>query len=101
MSVYKKREKCAICNSTELHIILDYGNVPLAGHFPKEGELDDIDKYHLGLQYCDNCNLMQTNSTIDADTLFKDYRYLSSVGLQKHFDNYTEYLIDTFNLDSD
>jgi SAM-dependent methyltransferase len=100
MLVYNVRKKCAICGSVELHNILDYSDVPLAGHFPKKEELENINKYHLALQYCDNCNLMQTNSTINADVLFKDYRYLSSVGLQNHFNAYTEFLIDKFNLDA-
>jgi len=100
MSVYNVRKKCAICGNVELNKILDYGDVPLAGNFPKKDELENIDKYHLALQYCNNCNLMQTNSTINADILFKDYRYLSSVGLQNHFNDYAEFLIDKFNLDT-
>lgn len=100
MSVYKKRTKCAVCGSEDLHTILDYGEVPLAGFFPKKEQLNDINKYHLGLQYCGDCHLMQTNSTIDADELFKDYRYLSSVGLQKHFNEYSDFLIEKFRLNS-
>jgi len=101
MSEYNKRTECAICGSHDLETILDYGEVPLAGYFPKEDQLDDIKKYNLGLQYCTQCHLIQTNSTIDANVLFKDYRYLSSIGLQKHFNEYTEFLIDRFSLNSD
>jgi SAM-dependent methyltransferase len=100
MEEYKKRTKCAICNNNELEVLLDYGNVPLAGFFPKGEQLDNIKKYNLGLLYCDECHLMQTNSTIDADVLFKDYRYLSSIGLQKHFNEYSEFLIKRFSLNS-
>lgn len=101
MKEYNKRTECAICGNHELETILDYGNVPLAGFFPKENELEDITKYNLGLQHCTKCHLMQTNSTIDADVLFKDYRYLSSIGLQKHFNEYAEFLVDRFSLDGD
>jgi SAM-dependent methyltransferase len=100
MKEYKKRTNCAICGNEHLDTILDYGEVPLAGFFPKEDELKSIKKYNLGLQYCSDCHLMQTNSTIDPDVLFKDYRYLSSVGLQKHFDEYSNFLIDRFSLNN-
>lgn len=101
MEEYKKRTECAICGNHDLKTILDYGSVPLAGFFPKAEELGNITKYDLGLQYCGECHLMQVNSTIDADTLFKDYRYLSSIGLQKHFNEYTKFLIDRFSLSDD
>lgn len=99
MSEYKKRKECAICGNESLITIIDYGKVPLAGFFPKKEELNDIKKYDLGLQYCDVCNLMQTNSVIDANHLFKDYRYMSSVSLQNHFNQYAKYLVDKFKLD--
>lgn len=98
MSVYKKRVNCAICDGKDLHTILEYGEVPLAGFFPKKEELDSIPKYPLQLVVCGNCFLMQTDSVIDADHLFKDYRYLSSVSLQKHFNEYSKYLIKKFSL---
>lgn len=101
MSEYKKRKECVICGNSDLKNILDYGDVPLAGFFPKESELENIKKYNLGLEYCPKCHLMQTNSTIDANVLFKDYRYLSSIGLQKHFNEYSEFLVDKFNLDGE
>lgn len=101
MIEYNKRTKCAICGNHELETILDYGDVPLAGFFPKKTELNSVKKYNLALQYCDKCHLMQTNSTINADVLFKDYRYLSSIGLQKHFNEYAKFLIDRFSLNGD
>jgi len=98
MNEYKIRKKCAICDNKKLTTIVDYGNVPLAGFFPKKEELNDIKRYNLSLQYCNNCHLLQTNSVIDANILFKDYRYMSSVSLQKHFNEYAKYLYDKFNL---
>lgn len=99
MSEYKVRKNCAICGNKSLFTVLDYGKVPLAGFFPKKEELNKIDKYDLALLYCDNCKLMQTNSVIDANVLFKDYRYMSSVSLQNHFNEYAKYLVDRFKLD--
>lgn len=101
MNEYKKRLKCAICGNEEFITVLNYGDVPLAGFFPKEEQLNDIKNYELSLLYCSTCHLLQTNSIVDADYLFKDYRYLSSVSLQKHFNEYAKYLIENFNLNKD
>ena len=86
MSEYRKRECCASCESKQLKTILDLNDVPLAGYFPKEEELDNVSSYPLRLQFCNECTLVQTDSVIDPDTLFRDYRYLSSVGLTGHFE---------------
>ena len=100
MEEYKKRVECAICDTGDnLETIIEYGDVPLAGFFPREDEMYNVKKYDLALQYCTKCHLMQTNSTIDPDVLFKDYRYLSSIALQNHFDNYSDFLIKKFQLD--
>ena len=101
MKEYNKRIKCAICHNQKLDTILDYGDIQLAGNFPTYDEINYVKKYNLELQYCSNCHLIQTNSTINADTLFKDYRYLSSIGLQNHFNEYANFLSDRFNLNSD
>jgi len=85
MTKCKNREQCAICGNEKLHTIMEYGAVPLAGDFPAQDELGRDTKYDLNIQFCDKCSLLQTDSIIDADTLFKDYRYMSSVGLNNHF----------------
>lgn len=97
--VYKKRSSCAICKKNKsLHSILNYNEVPLAGDFPKKEEIGQCLKFNLELLFCDNCCLLQTNSIIDPDILFKDYRYMSSVGLSSHFNQVAAYLVDTFKL---
>ena len=48
--------------------------------------------------YCDKCKLVQTDSTVDPDFLFKDYRYISSVGMQEHFNEFANWLVNTQKL---
>ena len=96
--IYQKRQTCAICGNTARETILDYGDVPAAGSFPKENDRDHEPKYHLGLEFCHVCGLLQTNSILDADYLFKDYRYLSSIGLSKHFSELASLLVEEFDL---
>ena len=93
MKGYTKRTKCAVCGNKNLQQILNLKKVPLAGYFPTKSQLDDESSYPLELLFCDDCKLVQTDSVINPDILFKDYRYLSSVGLSNHF----EELADTLN----
>ena len=99
--IYQKRQTCAICGNGERETILDYGLVPAAGSFPTKDELGDEPKYHLGLEFCGTCGLLQTNSILDADYLFKDYRYMSSIGLSEHFSELASLLVEDFSLNSE
>lgn len=94
--MYNKRRKCASCSNEVLDYIHDFGEVPLAGNFPKKEEIESINSYQLSLMFCENCKLVQTNSVVSADILFSDYRYRSSVGLTKHFTDYTDWFIRKF-----
>lgn len=82
-SILTKRSSCSSCGNS-LHTIMDYGNVTLAGFFPSEPKPDAM-RFPLSLMVCSSCFLVQTDSTIDPDVLFKDYRYMSSIGLSGHF----------------
>ena len=84
-NIYEKRVKCSSCGNKNFHEILDLGLVPLAGYFPSKEELENESAYPLKLVFCNKCQLVQTDSVIDPDILFKDYRYMSSVGLSNHF----------------
>jgi len=98
MNEHQKRTKCAICNNEHLISILEYGDISLAGAFPKYEEIIGIKKYNLSLLYCTECHLLQTNGIIDPDFLFKEYRYFSSFSLTNHFNQYADYLIKKFSL---
>jgi len=98
MSDYKKRLACACCKIPidDMHIVLDLGDVPLAGFFPSASEKHEKSSFPLKLMYCDRCKLVQTDSIVDASTLFEDYRYLSSVGLAGHFREFAQSLDEEF-----
>lgn len=98
MKEYKKRSKCAICKNKKLQKILELGQVPLAGYFPKDDERHILSGYELNLNFCPKCGLVQTDSVINPDTLFKDYRYISSVGLQSHFNEVAKMLDDKYKV---
>tara|TARA_R100001463_G_scaffold5620_2_gene19065 strand:- start:12 stop:1238 length:1227 start_codon:yes stop_codon:yes gene_type:complete len=89
-----KREKCAGCDSDNFSVIYNFGNIPLAGSFPLEADRKNIKTYPLSIIMCNDCKLVQTDTLIKPEVLFKDYRYISSVGMQKHFNSYADWLVN-------
>ncbi len=87
-----KRKKCASCTGVNFYQVYDFGRVPLAGSFPIDP--GKVKKHPLKIIMCEDCKLVQTNYLIDPEELFKDYRYISSVGMQKHFNEYADWLVD-------
>ena len=61
-------------------------------------ELKNESAYPLKLLFCNNCKLVQTDSVINPDILFRDYRYMSSVGLSKHFTQVANILNNRYNI---
>lgn len=98
MNEYKKRTCCACCRNSSLKTVISFGEVPLAGNFPKKEEIESTKKYDLSILFCEKCALVQTNSIIDSDYLFKDYRYRSSIGLSKYFSEVAKLYINKFSL---
>lgn len=87
---YKYFYLCRFCGSDNIHTVIDLGLMPLAGGFIKKTRQKYEEKvYPLQLNFCNSCLLLQTNSSIDPDTLFKDYFYFSSSikTLVDHFEN--------------
>ena len=97
MTTYKERISCESCGHTEFDIVYDFGEIPLAGSFPKEPDAK-INTYPLKIIKCKHCGLVQTNTLIPPKTLFKDYRYISSVGMQNHFNEFADWLVRTQKL---
>ncbi len=98
MTTYKERISCESCGHTEFNIIYDFGKIPLAGSFPLREEINNIKTYPLKIVKCKDCELVQTNTLIPPETLFKDYRYISSVGMQNHFNDFADWLVKNQNL---
>ena len=75
---------CQACGCQNLSLVHDFGQVALAGYFPKVGETK-LPFLEMQLLFCDKCSLYQVNPNIDDDFLFADYRYVSSIGMSDHF----------------
>ncbi len=89
---HRKYITCRFCFSDKVKIVIDLGDMPLAGGFFKKGtsqnQIDQEKLFPLQINFCSNCYLLQVNTAIDADILFKDYFYFSSTikTLVEHFE---------------
>lgn len=76
---YKYYASCRFCNSKNIQKVIDLGLMPLAGGFIKNLKQKTQEKFYpLQLNFCSDCFLLQVNSSINPDILFKNYLYFSS-----------------------
>jgi SAM-dependent methyltransferase len=88
------RTSCRACGGEHLVRVLDLGEMPLAGGFLIPAEFARERRYPLRVFVCEDCTLVQILDAIPPDTLFRDYRFLSSVTqtLSGHFLDYAAFL---------
>ena len=96
MKLHEEVTKCASCLSQSLMLIHDFGYSPLAGYFPKPGEVSEENRIPMQLKKCSNCELVQISPSVDDELLFKDYRYLSRFAMNSHFEELANWLLEKF-----
>jgi len=100
MNKFSEITKCASCTNSELNEIYDFGLVPLAGYFPIPGTEDEEFRIPMRLLYCLDCTLVQISPDVSDELLFHDYRYISSVGMQSHFNDFANWFKTQFQYNS-
>jgi SAM-dependent methyltransferase len=70
---------CRLC-SRELHVtFVDLGMSPLCERFLRADQLDQMEPYYpLHVWICEGCLLVQLESYVAAEEIFRDYAYFSS-----------------------
>ncbi len=81
------RTTCRTCGSDQLALLVDYGDMPLAGGFLTREELAYQAAFPLRLARCAGCTLMQILDIVPAAEIFTQYSYVSSTTrtLIEHF----------------
>jgi novobiocin biosynthesis protein NovU/D-mycarose 3-C-methyltransferase len=81
------RSTCLGCGSGALALLLDYGEMPLAGGFLAPEEMDHQEAFPLRLARCADCTLMQILDVVPPEEIFHHYSYASSTTrtLTEHF----------------
>lgn len=94
------RDTCRLCGSKNLKLVLPLKPSPLADEYiPKESLNKPQDEFPLDLYLCKSCGLAQLLDVVQAQSIYVDYIYesKSSLGLDKHFDNYAEQVLAYIN----
>lgn len=74
------RAACRGCGRSDLEVVLDLGQMPLANAILEEDDLARPEpRYPLALAYCPDCWLVQITETVAPELLFREYTYFSSV----------------------
>ena len=92
---------CRSCGTIGLKPILSLGRTPLANALLTSDQLNEVeDTYPLDLAFCDQCCLVQITETVSAETLFREYFYLSSFSdtMLRHAQNLAHQLIESRQL---
>jgi hypothetical protein len=70
---------CRVCGDRLPEPFLDLGEMPLANSFLKSpAEFANEPRFPLALTSCRTCGLVQLNHVVPAETLYRDYIYVSS-----------------------
>lgn len=72
---------CQVCNSNNLHLVLDVGFQPLCDTLLSKTELDKPEKtYPLRMMWCENCTNVQIDYCVDGHEVYHlNYPYKSGV----------------------
>ena len=99
-SIYKF--ECRCCGSIKLKRVLSLGYQPLANNLLNNKD-ENVKKYPLELNVCENCFNCQLSVTIDKNEMFSNYLYQSSTtkSFRDHFKLAAKQYIDKFQLEKD
>lgn len=97
-TMFTARTRCRSCESSALFKFLNFGQMPLAGCFPRQDELGQEQRFPLAVCLCEACGLVQLSGVVAREVLFRDYRYCSSttLTLRQHFLAYAQELVQRF-----
>ena len=99
MSNYKEKKDCVCCGKSNLSLVLDLNNQPLANSYHKEDEL--LEEYPLGLNLCEDCYHLQLTHIVNPDLLFKNYLYCSGTTqtLRDNFEWFSNFVLENSDIE--
>ena len=94
MSNFKEKKDCICCGKSNLSLVLDLNNQPLANSYHKEDEV--LEEYPLGLNLCEDCYHLQLTHIVNPDLIFKEYLYVSGTTqtLRDYFEWFSNFVIE-------
>ena len=97
--IWNNRDKCRLCNSSDIIVIFKLNPTPPANSFIKEKIYQEC--MPLDLCKCNSCNHIQLLQIVDPKILFENYLYISSASLTmtNHLIKSVSYFIEYLKLD--
>ena len=88
------QKECLCCGKENLDILLDLNEQPLANSYHDNSE--ELEKYPLGVNLCQDCYHIQLTDAVNPDLLFKDYLYVSGTTqtLKDNFKWFADYVVE-------
>ncbi|MCZ6664119.1 MAG: class I SAM-dependent methyltransferase [Gammaproteobacteria bacterium] len=89
---------CSFCDSRRMSMVMDFGEVALAGGFLKPEQFAQEPKFPLQVYFCHDCYAVQVVDKVPGDILFRNYFYFSSSinTLCEHFQSYAKEVTSRF-----
>ena len=98
-------DRCQVCNSNKLNLILDLGQQPLCDTLLTKEMLDQQEtKYPLRMVWCEECSLAQIDYCVDGNLVYHpDYPYRTGITkeLVEYQSSISKSLVSKYNLKQD
>ena len=95
-------DRCQVCNSNKLNLILDLGQQPLCDTLLTKEMLDQQEtKYPLRMVWCEECSLAQIDYCVDGNLVYHpDYPYRTGITkeLVEYQNSISKSLVAKYNL---
>ncbi len=93
-NISSHRSNCRGCFYEAPVKFMEFGEMPLAGGFLTNEQIENEQKVPLDVYFCPKCGLVQILDIINPEVLFSNYFYMSSVikSLSEHFRDYSIFL---------
>ena len=76
--LYHRRDKCRLCDSTQLTEVVSLTPTPPANAFVAEAALNEKQpSFPLDVFFCEDCAHVQLLDVVDPELLFANYVYVS------------------------
>ena len=101
MQHIKHKTDCRLCGSLSLDHVLPIRPSPIGDAFvTAERRSEPQELYPLDCYLCLDCGHLQNLDVVDADVLFRDYTYRTSVslGLVEHFKRYARSVVESLGI---
>jgi 2-polyprenyl-3-methyl-5-hydroxy-6-metoxy-1,4-benzoquinol methylase len=91
---------CRSCAAALTVSVVDLGEQPLANSYLRPESVQEERSYPLHARLCEQCGLVQVDDVVEADEIFSDYAYFSSVSESwvEHARRYSTIAIDRLGL---